>query len=260
MGAVMTFLTQERRTRFQQWRDVGAVRCVAICAILGRRLVLPQERTAFLCMAGIAGLGHRRLLEHLGAGGTVRIVTVRTDDLARIDRMGRYLVGIGALILVTGKADLGLRLSVAHLVDRCMYLVAVVARDLVVLVLATVPVGAVGAFMAAQALAGANLVVRHRIGAFLENDIRRSAPLDIGITLQMLFAFTVAGLAIRCAGITPDPMFGLVNGQDWRCLAFIVTARADRISFQGLLSRLGPGRFHSEIRKFVFRCRLILLR
>lgn len=86
--AIVTLLAQERRTRFQQRRDVGAVRRMAVRAILGRRLVFPQEGAAFFGMAGVASLGHRVLLEQFGTGRTVRIVAVGTDDLTGIDRVG----------------------------------------------------------------------------------------------------------------------------------------------------------------------------
>ncbi len=86
--AVMALVTQERGTRFKQWRDIGTVRCMAIGAIFRHRLMFPEEGAAFLCMAHEAGFGDRILLEQFWAGRTVWIVAIRTYDLAHIDRVG----------------------------------------------------------------------------------------------------------------------------------------------------------------------------
>ena len=227
------------------------MRRVAIRAVFGHGLMLEQERPALLCMAGEAGLSHRGLLEQLGAGRTVRIVAIRTDDLARIDRVGRYLVAVRALFLVAGKAHFGLRLLAQHLVGWCMHLVAVVAGHLVVLVLAAVPVGAIGAFVAGQALAGADLVVRHFKGALLEDDVRRGAALDVGVALQVLFAFAVAGLAVRRAGIAPDAVLGLVDGKNRR--GSLSSWQRVQIAsfFRDSCADLGRLPLHTEIRKLV---------
>lgn len=108
-----------------------------------------------------------------------------------------------------------------------MYRVAIVAGHLVVLVLAAIPVGAGGALVAVQALGGANPVVGCIKCVLLENDIR------CGVwVVQVLFAFTVAALTARRAGITPDTVLGLVDGKNRRRFAFIVAARANRVPFQ----------------------------
>ena len=57
----------------------------------------------------------------------MRVVAVRTTDLARIDRMGRNAVSLGALFLVTSEADFGLSLFVTYLVGWRMDGVTVVA-------------------------------------------------------------------------------------------------------------------------------------
>lgn len=76
MRAIVTLLAQEWSTRLQQRRDVGAVRRMAVRAILSHRLMFPQEGAALFGMAGVASLGHRVLLEQFGTGRTVRIVAV----------------------------------------------------------------------------------------------------------------------------------------------------------------------------------------
>ena len=212
--AVMAFVTQERSSRFQQRSNVGTVRRMAIGAVFCHRLVFPQEWAALFSMAGETGFSHCGFLQQLGSGRTVRIVAVRTDDLARIDRVRRYLVGISALLLVTSEAHFGLSFSVAYLIYWRMHLVAIVTRNLVVLVLTTIPVGTIGALVATYALTGTNLVIRHSKRTLFENNIRSCTSFDVGITVQVLFAFAVAGLAVRRAGIAPDAVFALIKGEN----------------------------------------------
>src|SRR5512142_1145729 len=93
---VVAFLAQEGRARFQQGLDIGSVRRMAVGAVLGHRLVFPQERPALFGVAGVTGLGHRCLLQQLGTGPSMRIVAVGTHDLAGVDRVSRYLEAFSA--------------------------------------------------------------------------------------------------------------------------------------------------------------------
>src|ERR1035437_668590 len=111
-----------------------------------------QERAALLGVTGEAGLVQRVLLEQSRACRAVRIVAVRAYDLADLDRVGRKLEGFSALLLVASEANLNLRLLRQHRVRRRMHLVAVIARDPIVLVLAAVPLGSCTTLVAGQAL------------------------------------------------------------------------------------------------------------
>src|SRR5450759_2417240 len=117
---VMTLLAHERGTGYQQRRNVRTVRRMAVPAVLGDGLMFEQEGAALLRVAGVAGLVHRVLLDQLRSRRAVWIVTVRTYDLADLDRVGRKLEAFGALLLVAGKADFGLRFPVENLLRRCM--------------------------------------------------------------------------------------------------------------------------------------------
>ena len=141
-------------------------------------------------------------------------MAIGTDHLARIEWMRRYFMGIRTLLLMAGKAHLGLRPFVANLVYGCVHLVTVIAGQIAVLVLASFPVSAIGSFMASQTLIGSGITVRYCEGALLENDVRRSASLDVCVTMKMLLAFAVAGLAVRRAGIAPDAVFTLIKGKN----------------------------------------------
>ena len=113
--------------------------------------------------------------------------------------MSGNLVAVCALFLMASEANISLRLLVAHLVDGRMYGVAAVAGHLISLMLAAIPVGAGGTFMAGQALIRTRFVIGQGVSALLEDNIRCGASLDGRIALQMFFALTVTGLAIRCA-------------------------------------------------------------
>ena len=125
-------------------------------------------------------------------------------------------MGVSALIFMAGEANFRLSLPVPNLVGWCMNYVTTIAGHLVVLVLATFPVGASGAFMASQALRRQNFVFCCCIGPLLENDIRRCTAFDVWITLQVLFTFTVTTLTSGRAWIAFDAMLGLVNSENRR--------------------------------------------
>ena len=59
----MTILAEEWWAIFQQWGDVGAMRCVAVCTVLNHWLMFEQYRAAFLCMAKEAGFIQSIFLE-----------------------------------------------------------------------------------------------------------------------------------------------------------------------------------------------------
>ena len=65
--AVMAVLAQERWPIFKQWRNVRAVWCMAIAAVLRYRLVLKAHRPTLLGMTHKAGFVQGVFLQHLGA-------------------------------------------------------------------------------------------------------------------------------------------------------------------------------------------------
>lgn len=116
MRTVVALITQERWTRFKQRRDVGTVWRMAIGAIFGRRLMFPQEGSALFGMAGVASFSDRIFLEQFGTGRTMRVVAIGTDHLAFLNWVVRIFGALRPLLLVAGKADLGLGLPVTHIV------------------------------------------------------------------------------------------------------------------------------------------------
>lgn len=74
--AVVTFRAHKRCAGFQQRRDVGAVRLMAVGAILRYRLMLPQERPALFSVAGKAGLVQGVPFEQFRPGRAMWVVAV----------------------------------------------------------------------------------------------------------------------------------------------------------------------------------------
>ena len=190
--SVVALLAQERWPRFQQRREVGAVRRMAIGAVFDRRLMLPEKRAALIGVTLPAGFVDRVRLEQLRSGGAVRIVAVRADHFSGIERVRRNLQGIGPLFLVAGEALLLLRSARQQRVRRRVNRVAAVAGHAVRLMLSAVPARSIGALVAAQALGCARLFIGHGIRALGVDDIGRRATLEIRIAVQMLLALTVA--------------------------------------------------------------------
>lgn len=112
----MALLAQLRGLAVEQRGVVRAMHLVTQGAVLRDGVVFPQKRPALLCMAGVAVLVHRQLLQGSRAGTAMRIVTVAADHLALPDRMPGGPESLGTDILVTAETDLGLGGALAHLV------------------------------------------------------------------------------------------------------------------------------------------------
>ena len=71
MRTVVALRAHERRTRLQQGRNIGPVRCMATRAIFRNRLMLPEEWPALFRVAGKTGLVQGVLFQHLRSGRTM---------------------------------------------------------------------------------------------------------------------------------------------------------------------------------------------
>jgi len=78
----VTGIAHARHPNLEQLRIIGSVRLVAVCAVFHDRRMLPQKRTATLCMAAQAILSCGRLNELLRVGSTVRVVATGASHLA----------------------------------------------------------------------------------------------------------------------------------------------------------------------------------
>ena len=112
---IVTFRAHEGRARLQQWRDVRAVRGMAVRAVFGYRLVFPQERTTLFGMATEAGFVDGVFLEQLRAGEPCELWQSEQAILPAVERVGGDAMGLGALFLVAGEADFRLCLLVRTL-------------------------------------------------------------------------------------------------------------------------------------------------
>ena len=201
----MAFLAQERGTGFQQWRDVGSVRCMAVGAIFCCRLMFPQEWTAFFSMAAKAGFIQRVFLEQLGASRAVWVVAIGANHLALWHRVVRRPVHLRAYVLVAGVANFGLGGTHTYFVNVVMNLVAGVARYVGCVVLAARPQRALGVLgMAAQA-GGAALAGRQR-RVLGEHAVRVRLHRHALWFFSVVGAGSVATDAVWCALVSGKPV------------------------------------------------------
>ena len=146
----VTLLAQQRRPLHEQrWMD-GAVRRVTIRAVLRNRRVLPQERTALLRVAGVAGLIQRGLEQELRRHGPMNLVAGVAGHLRKAHWMHRRLVELRTLALVAGVTDLRLLSDRQNWIVRCVNLVAARAGDSVPAVRTTLPGDTVLILMATE--------------------------------------------------------------------------------------------------------------
>ena len=103
-------IAHARHAHLQQLRVVGAMRFVAVGAVLHDRRVLPEEWTAPLRVAGQAVFVHCALDELLWVGRPVRVVTTGAGDLAFAVRHVRRALQLGAPHLVALQTELRLGL------------------------------------------------------------------------------------------------------------------------------------------------------
>ena len=157
---------------FHEAGFIGAVRRVAVQAVLANRLVFPQHRTALIGMAGVAGLVDREFFEQLGTSRTMRVMAIRANHFALTHRVMRVLERFCALLRVAGKALGRLRLANQHGIFRHVQGVAAHASHVGILVLGAEPIHALGVLVAGQT----GLVARrNRRGVrAIKNDCRQS--------------------------------------------------------------------------------------
>jgi hypothetical protein len=109
-GPDMAPLAQERLPSHEHMIVVRAMRIMAIQTIFPDRRMLPDKRTAFVGMAGIAGRGDRFLLEHLGRRSAMRVMAGRAVHFAFFDRHMGAALNLGDNVLMAlGTDELHLR-------------------------------------------------------------------------------------------------------------------------------------------------------
>ena len=237
----MAGVAQERWPHFQHAVGDGAMRVMANGAVFGNRLVVVDERSAFLGMALVAGLDHAVSFHELWSDRAMRIVAIRTSDLAFEDRMTEGPLDFRALLLVAREADLGLGDLGEHLVSAgAMHGMAGGTDDIAGLVRAAFPVVALAvALVAGEAGFGA-LGSGHRLAT------RVLDPADAPATTRfhVLGRITMAGrtfagigrpvqislLAMNRVGVSDDSGF-VTSGTDFRagsgCISVAKTSEAD---------------------------------
>ncbi len=224
MRAIVTLLAHERRPGKQQRRNVGTVRRMAIRTAFYRGTMLEQEGAALLCMAHPAGFVDGVFHQQFGAGRTVGIVAIGTDDLACSDRVRRNLVAVRALLLMASEANLCLGLFIPNLVGRLVKLVAVGTTDTINLVLTAVPIHALPSLVAGKADPACGLGRRgFRTRDGVDNPANPPAAARLNVLGAIAMADSAAAIAGRSAGI---PLGAMTMGLETIALG-LVTALAD---------------------------------
>ena len=108
-AAVVAGIADARHARLEQLRIAGAVRFMAVRAVLHYRWVLPHKRTAAFGVAAETVFVGGALDELLGIGSAVGIVTTGAGDLAFAVRHVRRALQLSTAHLVALQAQLWLR-------------------------------------------------------------------------------------------------------------------------------------------------------
>src|SRR3954468_4319878 len=119
-GGLVALLAKHRLAQLQQVGRSGAVRVVAVRAVLLHRLVRAHEGPALLHVAAVAGVVDGVAQHHGAADRPVRVVAVGARNQPFPDRVARRAVDFRALHLVACEAHLWLGELVAHPVERGM--------------------------------------------------------------------------------------------------------------------------------------------
>lgn len=219
--AGMAVLAKHGWTHGQQRPDVGAVRRMAVSAVVHDGRVLPQEGAAFFGVAGIAGLVYRFLHQQFGSRGSVRIVAVGAGDLAFDDGMARETMNLGAHVLVTAETDFGLSQLVHHFLIRLMRFVAIRTGQAVGFMRAARPIRsrANAGLMAGEA----GGVPGFDGGLLLRTGAEDHVGWVVAGILPMLDTLTVTALAAGGARIALYTVPGLIDGKH-RCPPILVVA------------------------------------
>lgn len=198
----VALLAQPRLPANQQVLEIGAMGCMAIGAIFLHRRVFPQERTAFLGMAVIAGLVEGVARQQCRPGAAVWLMAIGAGDQPGIcHRLGRTLnrvMGLtqelGALFLVALVAHLRLGLQAQHRIIGSVDSVAVNTCHRFQIMRAAGPVEALAIGVTTEA----NLIFCLDRCFVIEHHCRRWAR-PIGPFLHVILGGAMTGLALMLA-------------------------------------------------------------
>src|ERR1019366_319360 len=193
--------------------------------------MLPKERTALLCVAGVTRLVDRFLDEELRARRAVDVVTAGTGHFSFQDRMPRVAMNLGILGLVTLGADTCLGQRIQHSLLWRMQLVAIGTGNAVHFMLAARPVrpGTDARFVTIETGCIPLFCRRKLLGLGSEHDIRRLAA-RIALVVD---TGAVTRLTTRSASVGLHAMLGLVDGEYRRTPILIMADGALLVPFQG---------------------------
>lgn len=137
---LMAALAEKGDTPLQEVGHIRAVRIVTDGAVLGDRLMVPEEGAAFFGMTGITGIDHGIALHQGTPGTTMWIMAITADHLALLNRVAIGLGGLDPLLFMAINADSWLLFSNQHRVMLGMHCVTRGTGDLTGIVLTPLPV------------------------------------------------------------------------------------------------------------------------
>ena len=226
----VALLAQPGDPALQKRRVVRAVRGMAVRAIFGDRIVLPQEGAAPVRVARVARLVNAVLDHQLRAVRPVRIVAIGTGHLSGKYWVCRNLMNLGTLGLMTREAHLGLGGRREHAIVLSMDLVTGSAGHVAALMLAPQPIGALAVLVAAEARFGLQLGWCRRSMPEI-NVYRRSRRGPLGV-LYVRLTRSVTGVTARSPRVRFDSVRRLVNGKNRLRLRLVVAPGTDAIALQ----------------------------
>lgn len=253
-AAVMAGVANTRHARLQQLRVAGAVRLMAVRAILHDRRMLPEEWAAAFCVAAVAILVGGGLDQLLRIRSSMRIVAARAGHFAfAIWHVGRalqlcpaHLVALQAQLrlcflhtLVVGKRRVVAALRRQRDANFLLHLMAIHARHAAGFVRTALPehVASPGmARLAGRVLLGHGvfriLAETHRDGVFSAPGfyVRSSRPMT-GLTSMGFVCIMRMGKGLTHHGVLKSPLLVLV-ASDAGLRAYVIRVLSDR---RGLL-------------------------
>lgn len=146
----MTLLAKKGGAYSQQIGCCGSMRVMAKRAILLNRRMIADKRAAFFHMTDITGVIHAVSKHFAGASGTMRIMTIRTNNLTFANGMAGRPVDLCPLFFMTGKTDFCLKISIAHFIPGCVNLMASGTSNIAICMRTAGPMHSLSALMAIE--------------------------------------------------------------------------------------------------------------
>lgn len=215
----MAGLAKIRRPHLEHAFRSGAMRVMAVRAVVIDRFVAMHERPTLFHVAGVTGFNHAITLHELRTHRTMHIVAIGASHFSLNNRVVRRLVDLGTLFLVAGKAHLGLRAFIAHLILSAMHRMTRGTGYLTRVMRTANPVRTLRIFI--MATEASSIALSDGSDGFLAEGAIR---FHLAGLFHVTFAVAMTSHAKWCAAIGRRTMFGLADRQDLFVIAMAICA------------------------------------